>query len=370
MAGGYQTTGERADTGTGWGTDTGGGWINGRGDDSMVMLQGYAHMVDFFTSIPWWTLNPDDELIGRPDRSAATTEPTHIVYTRDKQGQAAMYIDGRLVAGKTIPGDVTNWDADFRLTLANELTGDRPWLGDYHGVAIWDSAWTAEQVADCFQAGSRFKPADRPLVRYTFAERGGDVVHDVSKHGEPLNLKIEKADAVRWLPGGGLRVESPTQVASSASAAKMSAAIRHSGQLTLAAWIRPANTTQVGPARIVTCSADPSRRNFTLGQAADDFEMRFRTSTTTLNGEPSLWSSSQNADGGPNVTALRSDNGELAVLYFARGGQATLDSGKLAGSMKAEWYNPCDGSRRSAKSIAPNTYRAPDGEDWALLLRK
>ncbi|MEW6750107.1 MAG: DUF4038 domain-containing protein [Candidatus Latescibacterota bacterium] len=33
MAGGYQTAGERADTGTGWGPDTGGGWINGRGLD-------------------------------------------------------------------------------------------------------------------------------------------------------------------------------------------------------------------------------------------------------------------------------------------------------------------------------------------------
>jgi len=28
LAGGYQTTGERADRGTGWGPDTGGGWIN------------------------------------------------------------------------------------------------------------------------------------------------------------------------------------------------------------------------------------------------------------------------------------------------------------------------------------------------------
>src|SRR5262245_39127724 len=49
MAGGYQTTGERADTGTGWGPDTGGGWINGRGDASMKMLTGYAHIRTFFT---------------------------------------------------------------------------------------------------------------------------------------------------------------------------------------------------------------------------------------------------------------------------------------------------------------------------------
>ena len=138
MAGGYQTTGERANTGTGWGPDTGGGWINGRGDDSMVMLQGYGHMVDFFTSIPWWTLNPNDQLI-----------------------------------------------------------------------------------------------------------------------------------------------------------------------------------------------------------------------------EP-----------GPNVSVLRSAAGDLAVLYFARGGQAVLNPSKLADGVQAEWYNPRDGSSRPAEPITPNTYRAPDEEDWVLLLRK
>lgn len=369
MAGGYQTTGERADTGTGWGPDTGGGWINGRGDDSMVMLQGYAHMVDFFTSIPWWTLNPDDGLIRQADRPAATTEPTHIVYTRDKRGLAAMYIDGKLIVSKAVSGELTNWEPGFRLALANELTGDRPWLGEYYGVTIWDSARTAEQVGGRFRAGLRAKPADHPLVHYTFAEKGGGIVHDVSEHGEPLNLTIEKPNAVRWLPEGGLRIDSPTRIASAAAAGKVLQAVRRSGELTLEAWIQPANTTQAGPARIVTCSADPGRRNFTLGQALGDFEIRFRTTSTTPNGEPSLWSSSQDAGGGPNVTALRSDNGELAVLYFGRGGQATLDPSRLAETIKAEWYNPRDGSRRSAESITPNTYRAPDEEDWVLLLR-
>jgi hypothetical protein len=62
MAGCYQTTGERADRGTGKGTDTGGGWINGRGDESMTMLAGYGHMVDFFSSFEWWRAEPHDEL--------------------------------------------------------------------------------------------------------------------------------------------------------------------------------------------------------------------------------------------------------------------------------------------------------------------
>ena len=63
MAGCYQTTGERANTGTGWGPDTGGGWINGRGDDTMTMLKGYGYIVDFFTSISWWKLSPDNTCI-------------------------------------------------------------------------------------------------------------------------------------------------------------------------------------------------------------------------------------------------------------------------------------------------------------------
>ncbi len=183
-------------------------------------------------------------------------------------------------------------------------------------------------------------------------------------------MKIEKLEAVRWLPDGGLRIESPTLIASAAAANKIVQAIDRSGELTIEAWVQPANTTQSGPARIVTCSVDSSRRNFTLGQAKGDFEVRFRTTTTSPNGEPSLWSSSRDDHAGPPVCALRSDSGDLAVLYFASGGQVTLDRSKLAEPLRAEWYNPRDGSSHGANSVQPNTYRAPDEEDWVLLLRK
>jgi hypothetical protein len=63
MAGGYQTSGETARRGTNVWPDSGGGWMNGRGDDSMTMFQGYAHMVDFFTSFEWWKTEPHDELV-------------------------------------------------------------------------------------------------------------------------------------------------------------------------------------------------------------------------------------------------------------------------------------------------------------------
>src|SRR2546427_9161575 len=45
----FRSAGESCRRGTNIWPDTGGGWINGRGDDSMIMLKGYEHMVDFFT---------------------------------------------------------------------------------------------------------------------------------------------------------------------------------------------------------------------------------------------------------------------------------------------------------------------------------
>jgi hypothetical protein len=63
MAGCYQTTGETARRGTGYWPDSGGGWVNGRGDHTMVMLQGYAHIAAFFTSFDWWRTEPHDEMV-------------------------------------------------------------------------------------------------------------------------------------------------------------------------------------------------------------------------------------------------------------------------------------------------------------------
>ncbi len=80
MAGAYQTTGETAKRGTGAWPDTGGGWVNGRGDDSMVMLNGYAHMVDFFTGFEWWKAEPHDELVNQGAFCLAEPGKTYAVY--------------------------------------------------------------------------------------------------------------------------------------------------------------------------------------------------------------------------------------------------------------------------------------------------
>jgi hypothetical protein len=67
MAGAYQTTGELAGNGLG-------GWINGRGDETMNMLPGYAKMMDFFTSFDWWLTEPRPDLAGPGTRVLASPD--------------------------------------------------------------------------------------------------------------------------------------------------------------------------------------------------------------------------------------------------------------------------------------------------------
>jgi len=130
-------------------------------------------------------------------------------------------------------------------------------------------------------------------VLYTFEEGGGTVVNDVSGVGLPLDLSVGNEAAVSWVPGG-LVVNASTVIASAGAATKVIDTCRATDELTIEAWIKPANATPDGPARIVTLSADLFQRNFTLGQGlwggqpSDRYDVRLRTTETDSNGVPSL----------------------------------------------------------------------------------
>lgn len=61
-------------------------------------------------------------------------------------------------------------------------------------------------------------------------------------------------------------------------------ACRRTNELTIAVRLVSANTTQGGPARIVSFSSDPYHRNVTLGQEKDRYVLRLRTPQTGENG--------------------------------------------------------------------------------------
>jgi hypothetical protein len=83
MAGCYQTTGESARRGTGISPDTGGGWVNGRGDGTMTMLEGYGHIVDFFTSLDWWNYKASNDMVEGAACCLAKVGKSYILYFRE-----------------------------------------------------------------------------------------------------------------------------------------------------------------------------------------------------------------------------------------------------------------------------------------------
>lgn len=95
---------------------------------------------------------------GQPSLTSAAgtarAEPQHVVYTRDASGVGRLYVNGALVVAGAVSGDLSNWNAGYPLALANELTGNRPWLGELDLVAVYDRALSADEVARNTAAGA------------------------------------------------------------------------------------------------------------------------------------------------------------------------------------------------------------------------
>ncbi|HUF60577.1 MAG TPA: DUF1592 domain-containing protein [Verrucomicrobiales bacterium] len=149
---------------------------------------------------------------------------------------------------------------------------------------------------------------------YDFRSQDGDVVEDRAKAGEPIHLKIENPEAVRRA-NGSLEVVADTVIRADDSSGRLTEAIRKSGELTVEAWIRPADTGLTGPARIVTLSKNGSERNFTVGQDGDRFEVRLRTTRASTNGMPSLPAPEQSVAAERTHIVYTRDRGGRACLY-------------------------------------------------------
>ncbi len=127
------------------------------------------------------------------------------------------------------------------------------------GLGVW--CWSAS-------AANADRVTDGLVVLYTLEEGSGGTVHDVSGVTPALDIINNTPTATTWITGG-VRVNTTTVFASPGAASKIISRCMTTNQITVEAWVRPANLTQAGPARILTLSLDGSYRNFTLGQSQD-----------------------------------------------------------------------------------------------------
>ena len=147
------------------------------------------------------------------------------------------------------------------------------------------SQLSAARAAELPANGTRTRSGLQAL--YDFSSTSGVAVKDRSDVGEAVDLRIGDTNAVRHSKES-LEVHRKTLLRSAKAATKIANAVRLSGEITIEAWIRPAQTNQSGPARIITLSKDTGERNFTLGQDGNRYDVRFRTTQTSVSGTPSL----------------------------------------------------------------------------------
>jgi hypothetical protein len=112
---------------------------------------------------------------------------------------------------------------------------------------------------------------DGLILLYDFMEQSGSTVHDVSGVPPEINLTVEDPAHVTWLDDGGLRIDQATIIETFSPATKLHAMAMASHEITVEAWILPANLVQDGPARIVALTDNPvDPSNFLVGQGRWD----------------------------------------------------------------------------------------------------
>ena len=122
-----------------------------------------------------------------------------IVLTYD-YSEVKVFING--LPKKEVPGpggNFSNWDSSYPLVIANEATGNRPWLGRLFLVAIYNRSLSEMEVIQNYNQGGVFdlqmengtdRVKDGLVVLYFFNEKNGAVVYDRSEIDPLINLKI------------------------------------------------------------------------------------------------------------------------------------------------------------------------------------
>ncbi len=184
-----------------------------------------------------------------------------------------------LVAHKE-KADFSNWDNSFQLAIGDELSGGRPWQGMVSQLAIYPVALKSSLL-------ERIAGQETAAITPIF----------------------------QWKPQDVERISSSRVLLNREQAQLFFKTITSQNQLSVLVWMRPANVTQGGPARIVTYSQDAFSRNFTLGQAGRTLNFRLRTPTTGWNGTAPDVSTGPVLPAEQNVFAAAVYDGAISRIY-------------------------------------------------------
>jgi VanZ family protein len=186
---------------------------------------------------------------------------------------------------------IAGWDCSYPLLVGNELTKERPWLGQLRGLAIYDRAlddtviqqlsrlpMTADSSAARREAGAR--------IVYAFDTANGSSIPNLGLADAADGMAARIDGSALWtIAGGAIDIRGPIVIQSNAPPKDLCQRILLSRSLTIEVELASANLSQVGPARIVSISYDTLQRDVTLGQESGVLDLRVRTPRRGPNGE-------------------------------------------------------------------------------------
>jgi hypothetical protein len=200
--------------------------------------------------------------------------------------------------------DAAQMEAAIALWASMVLDPNAP-TGSTGGTGSDSGTGPSGEILSATRSFSDAAPAEsgrdesNAIALYEFESGAGDVALDSSGVGPAMDLQLQ--GDVQWLSGGGIDLQGGRAFAGAATAVKLFNRIASgsgSQQYSLEAWIVPANTSQEGPARIVTYSDGTRRRNFMLGQVLYNYVYRNRSMALGIqeNGTPDLITNNDDED--------------------------------------------------------------------------
>lgn len=131
-------------------------------------------------------------------------------------------------------------------------------------------------------SGGRFEASQ--IAFYQFKTGSGAIAYDTSGVEPAANLSLQ--GDISWVTGWGIQINSGRAQASTQNSRKLANLITATGELSLEAWLVPANVTQEGPAAIVSYAGSSNERNITLGQSQYNYDFLLRHDQSDLAGLP------------------------------------------------------------------------------------
>ena len=218
----------------------------------------------------------------------------------------------------TMETAIRNWAQQIPLTAVDPSLVISKALTMYEGtVASGGSRHEASQIA-----------------LWEFKEASGSTAFDTSGVQPAINLSL--SGDIRWVGGWGIDIHSGKAQGSTTASRKLRDLITATGQYSVEGWVAPSNVNQEDT-RIISYSAGPTLRNFTLGQTLYSYDFLHRSSTSDANGSPILQTAAADEDAQATLQHVVLTFDPVNERHVYVNGVDTQDADPAAGGTLGDW---------------------------------